>query len=402
MTGHAIVVGGGIGGLAMAVALRRIGWQATVLERAPALGEIGAGMSQAPNALRALDELGVGVQARARGVPSYSAGNLRLPDGRHLQRARRGDATPLLAFHRADLHGLLLEAVPAGWVRTGTEVTGLRQDDRGVTVTWDGGQASADLVIGADGIRSAVRRAWWPDAPPPRFLGRTAWLGVTDPSGIPGGSAASPGNDTTPPDGLDGSVTMGPGGYFLIHPISRGRTYWAFVTTADRPDLRYAQEKAEVAGRLAAWHHPIPDLIAATPDEAVIHIDISDLDPLPTYVRGRVALLGDAAHAMSPDRGQGAGQSIEDAVVLAAALHAEAGIDAALARYDTERRPRTQATARGARADGRRTTSAAAHRALVTMIRLMPAPLWRKGIAADGNATWRWRPPRLPEPTTHA
>ncbi|NJP91800.1 NAD(P)-binding protein [Nonomuraea sp. FMUSA5-5] len=391
MTGHAIVVGGGIGGLATAVALRRIGWRATVLERAPELGEIGAGMSQAPNALRALDELGVGAQARATGVPSYSAGNLRLPDGRHLQRARRGEATPLLAFHRADLHGLLLEAVPGGWVRTGTKVTGLRQGDGGVTVVWDGGELSADVVIGADGIRSTVRRAVWPDAPPPRFLGRTAWLGVADTSGIPSDSGE-----------LSGSITMGPGAYFLIHPISRGRVYWAFVTTADRPDLRYEQEKAEVAARLAGWHQPIPDLIAATPDEAVLHIDIRDLDPLPTYVRGRVALLGDAAHAMSPDRGQGAGQSLEDAVVLAAALHAESGVEAALTRYDAERRPRTQATARGARADGRRTTSAAAHRALVTMIRLMPAPLWRKGIAADGNATWRWRPPRLPEPTAHS
>ncbi|MGA5761290.1 FAD-dependent monooxygenase [Nonomuraea bangladeshensis] len=382
MSGHAIVVGGGIGGLAAAVALRRIGWRATVLERAGELREIGAGMSQAPNALRALEELGVGGQARAAGVPTFSAGNLRLPDGRYLQRARPGDPTPLLAFHRADLHKLLLEGVPDGWLRTGTEVTGLRQDERGVTVVWDGGEARADLVIGADGIRSTVRRLLWPGTPPPRFLGRTAWLGIA------------------PAGGLPGSITMGSGGYFLIHPISRGRAYWAYVTTADRPEVRYEKEKAEAARRLAAWHEPIPELIAATPDEAVIHIDICDLDPLPSYVRGRVALLGDAAHAMSPDRGQGAGQSIEDAVVLAAALSGEAAaggaIEGALRRYDTERRPRTQATARGARADGRRTTSPAAHRVLTTMIRLMPAALWRQGITADGNATWRWQPPHLP------
>ncbi|TMR92308.1 FAD-dependent monooxygenase [Nonomuraea basaltis] len=381
MTRQAIVVGGGIGGLATAVALHRIGWHAVVLERAAELREIGAGMSQAPNAMRALDELGVGAQARAAGVPTYSAGNLRLPDGRYLQRARPGDTTPLTAFHRADLHRLLLDAVPAGWVRTGAEVTGIQHDQHGTTVTWNGGEATVDLLIGADGIRSTVRRLLWPDAPQPRFLGRTAWLGIAD------------------TDGLPGSITMGPGSYFLIHPVGRGRTYWAYVTTTDQPGVRYEDEKTEAAHRVTAWHEPIPALIAATPDKAVIHIDICDLDPLPTYVRGQVALLGDAAHAMSPDRGQGAGQSLEDAVVLAAALAGEPTIEATLRRYDTERRPRTQATARGARADGRRTTSTAAYQAMVTMIRLMPAPLWRKGIAADGNATWRWRPPHLPSPT---
>jgi 2-polyprenyl-6-methoxyphenol hydroxylase-like FAD-dependent oxidoreductase len=118
MTGHAIVVGGGIGGLATALALRRIGWRATVLERAPELGEVGAGMSQAPNALRALAELGVEAETRAVGVPTYSASNLRRSDGRYLQRARPGDPTPLLAFHRADLHRVLLDAVPADWLHT--------------------------------------------------------------------------------------------------------------------------------------------------------------------------------------------------------------------------------------------------------------------------------------------
>ncbi|MFC4116974.1 FAD-dependent monooxygenase [Nonomuraea zeae] len=396
MTGRAIVVGGGIGGLAAALALHRIGWQAVLLERAAELGEIGAGMSQAPNAMRALAELGVGEQARAAGVPTYSAGNLRLPDGRYLQRARPGDPTPLTAFHRADLHRVLLEAVPAGWVRTGAEVTGIHDDHDAVTVTWSGGEAGADLLIGADGIRSTVRRLLCPDVPPPRFLGRTAWLGIAD---VGTGAFAVA-------DGLSGSVTMGPGGYFLIHPISRGRAYWAYVTTAGQAGVRYPKEKSEAARRLASWHEPIPALIAATPEQAVIHIDICDLDPLPTYVHGRVALLGDAAHAMSPDRGQGAGQSLEDAVVLGAALADESGdesggestVETALRRYDAERRPRTQATARGARADGHRTTSTAAYRALVATIRLMPAPLWRKGIAAGGNATWRWQPPHLPSP----
>ncbi|MEV4566144.1 FAD-dependent monooxygenase [Nonomuraea sp. NPDC049419] len=383
MSGQAIVIGGGIGGLAAALALHRIGWHAVVLERAAELREIGAGMSQAPNAMRALDELGVGAQARLVGTPTHASGNLRLPDGRYLQRARPDDATAMLAFHRADLHEVLLDALPDGWVRTGAEVTAVRQEDSGVTVTYGDIELGGELVVAADGVHSTVRRLLWPDAPPPRFLGRTAWLGIAEMADLPG------------------SITLGPGGYVLIHPISRGRAYWAYVTTAGQPGIRYEEEKTEAARRLATWHEPIPALIEATPEQAVIHVDIRDLAPLPTYVRGRVALLGDAAHAMSPDRGQGAGQSLEDAVVLAAALAGEPAIEAALRRYDAERRPRTQATARGARADGQRTTSAAAYRAMVTMIRLMPASLWRKGIAADGNATWRWRPPHLPSPTTH-
>ncbi|GAA2899885.1 FAD-dependent monooxygenase [Streptosporangium fragile] len=382
MTRQAIVVGGGIGGLAAALALQRIGWQTIVLERAPQPGEIGAGMSQAPNAMRALAELGVEDQARAAGVPTYASSNLRTPDGRYLQRARPGDATPLLGFHRADLRRVLLNAVPAGCVRTNAEVTAVRQDAGSATVGFGGDKLTADLVIAADGIRSTVRRLLWPDAPPPRFLGRTAWLGIAEVPGLPG------------------SITLGPGAFFLIHPVARGRAYWAYIIPAHHPGIRYEREKAEVFRRIGDWHDPIPALIEATPPEDVIHIDIHDLDPLPTYVRGRVALLGDAAHAMSPDRGQGAGQSIEDAVVLAAALAGEPTIEGALRRYDAERRPRTQATVRGARKDGHRTnrTSRAVYRALVTLLRMVPAPLWRKGLAADGNATWRWRPPSLPSP----
>lgn len=377
MTGDAIVIGGGIGGLAAALALHRIGWHATVLERAPELGEIGAGMSQSPNAMRTLDALGVGAQARAAGVPTYATGNLRTPDGRHLQRAQQGDATPLIAFHRADLHRVLLEALPDGWVRPGSEVTGVH----GTTVKCGGATLNADLIVAADGIRSTARRLLWPDAPPPRFLGRTGWLGIADVPDLPG------------------SMTMGAGGYFLIHPVSRGRAYWAYVTNAAQPGLRFDDEKAEIARRVRGWHEPIPALVEATSAEAVIRVDIHDLDPLPSYVNGRVALLGDAAHAMSPDRGQGAGQSIEDAVVLAAALATEPDIDTALRRYDAERRPRTQATVSGARKDGARSTSATAYRFVVPLIRMIPGSVWRKGLSPDGNPTWRWQPPRLPDRT---
>lgn len=380
--GHAIVVGGGIGGLAAAVALHRIGWHATVLERAPELGEVGAGMSQAPNALRALAELGVEAQARAVGVPTYSTSNLRRPDGRYLQRAEPGDTTPLLGFHRADLHGVLRDAVPAGWVRTGATVTDVRPDGDDMVVTAGGADHRADLVIGADGIHSAVRTRLWPEARPPRYVGRTAWLGVTDVKGVPGD--------------LTGSVTMGGGVLFLIHPVARGRAYWALLTSEPTAGVRYDDERAAALERVADWHDPVPQLVRATPERAVIRTDIRELPRLSTYVRGRTALLGDAAHAMTPDRGQGAGHTLEDAVVLAHALSAETTVEAALARYDAERRPRDQATARGARIDGAMTSSRLGQPVMAAMVRLMPAAVWRKGVAPDGNPTWRWAPPRLP------
>jgi 2-polyprenyl-6-methoxyphenol hydroxylase-like FAD-dependent oxidoreductase len=237
-------------------------------------------------------------------------------------------------------------------------------------------------VVGADGIHSAVRTALWPDAEPPRYLGRTAWLGVTDVASLPGD--------------LTGSVTMGNGDLFLIHPVSRGRAYWALLTSEPTAGVRYDDEKAVALARVGDWHQPVPDLVRATSDQAVIRTDIRELPPLPTYVRGRAVLLGDAAHAMSPDRGQGAGHTLEDAVVLAHTLATAPTIDAALVRYDTERRPRDQATARGARSDGARTASRTGQRLLTAMVRLVPAALWRKGLAPDGNPTWRWQPPELP------
>ncbi|MFI9489261.1 FAD-dependent monooxygenase [Promicromonospora sp. NPDC052451] len=381
-TGHAIVVGAGIGGLAAAVGLRRVGWDVTVLERAAELGEVGAGMSQAPNAMRALAELGVADEARAVGVPTGSTGNLRRPDGRYLQRARPGDPLALLGFHRADLHRVLLDAVPADRVRTGAEVTDVRQDDAGVTVVAGGTEHRGDLVVGADGIRSAVRGRLWPDARPPRYLGRTAWLGVVDVAGLPGD--------------LTGSVTLGQGRMFLIHPVARHRAYWALLTTEPAPGVRYDDERGAALAHVGGWHEPVPDLVRATSAGAVLRTDIHELPPLTTYVRGRAVLLGDAAHAMSPDRGQGAGHSLEDAVVLAHALATAGTVEAALARYDAERRPRDQATARGARRDGAMTASRAGQAVTTAMIRLMPAALWRKGVEPDGNPTWRWQPPRLP------
>jgi 2-polyprenyl-6-methoxyphenol hydroxylase-like FAD-dependent oxidoreductase len=166
----------------------------------------------------------------------------------------------------------------------------LAQDSEKVTVTYTAGRQDADLVVGADGIHSLTRRLLWPQAPAPRFLGYTAWLGLADTS-VPVG----------------GSMTLGRGCYFLIHPVAPHQVYWALGTTADQSGVRFDDELEQVRRRVSGWHDPIPALLEATPPEQVRHLDIHDLADLPAYISGRIALLGDAARAMRPDRGQDAG-----------------------------------------------------------------------------------------------
>ncbi|GAA1623618.1 FAD-dependent monooxygenase [Actinoplanes couchii] len=342
MTRHAVVVGGGIGGLSAALGLHRAGWRVTILERAAAFRPAGAGLVLQANGLRGLDELGVGAEVRAGGRPGASAGTRR-SDGRWLARIEAG-AVEAYGIHRAVLHEILLGALPAGVeVRTGTPVTDVTAD--GVVTCGD--LITADLVVGADGIRSVVRSRLWPTAPGPVHYGVTAWRGVT-----PVWDGA-----------LDTAITWGRGAEFGIVPLSDGRVYWfASVNAAPgtAPDA--------VDDRFRGWHEPIPALIAGT--GTVLRDDLACLGaPLPSYVNGRVVLLGDAAHAMTPNLGQGANQAIEDAVVLATA---------GPAGYDRLRRPRSQEVARASRMVGR-------------FGQQLENPL----AIAVRNTVMRWTPPRL-------
>ncbi|GAA1533707.1 FAD-dependent monooxygenase [Actinomadura kijaniata] len=388
------MIGGGIGGLAAAVALHRIGWRATVLERAARFEEVGVGLSLSPNALRALDALGLGDRARAVGVPTWATHAMRTPSGGHLMRAPDQGVPPLLAFRRAALHQLLLKAVPDGRVRTGAQVTALRANGPTATVICDDEEFTADLVVAADGIHSTTRGLLWPDAPPPRFLNYTAWLGLAE--------LDHPVGPDGPPE-LRGSMTLGRGQALLIHPVGARQTYWALLAAADRPGVRHPDELAEARRRVGAWHQPVPALLDATPADQVRRIDIHEAPPLSTFVHRNVALLGDAAHAMSPDRGQGAGQSIEDAVVLAAALATEPTVTDALTRYDRERRPRTQTTAESARRAGQQVLNAgtAAHHLTTLSLRLTPSALWNRLAPRALAPLWDWQPPSLPDQPTH-
>jgi 2-polyprenyl-6-methoxyphenol hydroxylase-like FAD-dependent oxidoreductase len=369
MASHAVVVGGGIGGLSAALGLRRAGWQVTVLERAPEFRPVGAGVVLQANGLRCLDALGVGDAVRRGGHPDLPGGTRRA-DGRWLARIEPGRletalGTPAYGIHRAALHEILLRALPGDVeVRTGAEVTAVTTDGE---VTCRGGEPlRADLVIGADGIRSVVRRLLWPEAPAPTPIGVTAWRGVTP---------AWHGD-------LVVAISWDHGAEFGIVPLADGRVYW-FASVNAVP----GSAPGPVDARFHRWHDPIPELIAAS--ETVLQDDLACLDaPLPTYVKGRVVLLGDAAHAMTPNLGQGANQALEDAVVLAAV----AGRPDGTALYDRQRRPRSQQVAKASRMIGRygqQLENPLAVAARNTVIRAMPSGLALRSMARYAG----WRPP---------
>ncbi|WP_411118094.1 FAD-dependent oxidoreductase [Streptomyces sp. 058-1L] len=319
--GTATVVGAGIGGLATAIGLRRAGWAVTVLERRTELERYGAAFGIHPTAQSALDRLGVGEALRDHAVP-YRNARIRTPDGHTLarlplERIEKKAGRPELLISRP----YLLDALLAG-----LDAFGDVQIKLGETVTEVSAlTATQDLVVGADGIRSAVRTARFGDRSGPRPVGTVAWIGIAD--------------FESPVHG----ETWGSGRFFGLTPVEPGRTNWyATVPAATTAD--------ELRASFAGWHDPIPRILDATDPDTWIRYEMRHLYPaLPAFVStgaatGPVALVGDAAHAMTPNLGQGACTAILDADALTRAVTA-APLPAALRAYDRERRRSAQRTA---------------------------------------------------------
>jgi len=345
---RAVVVGGGLGGMAAALALARAGIDVQVYEQAQQLSEVGAGVSLAPNGLRMLERLGLGEGISRAGARHVST-DLRLFDGRPAphQPHQFAQAGRNVGIHRADLLALLAGQLPPGMVRTGHRCTGFSQDTGSATVSFaDGTTATADVVIGADGIHSALQ-GFVVEPAEPVFSGVVAYRGLV------------PRLEGYPADAM--WMWVGESKHFLVFPVRAGQllNYVGFVPsdTSVRESWSAPGDPAALAAHFAGWDPAIGTVIAAIsgPGGSGFRWGMYDRAPLPRWSSGRLTLLGDAAHPMLPHLGQGVNQALEDAVALATLLGAgtsRADVPQALARYEGLRRGRTARVQLGSRRNG--------------------------------------------------
>ena len=349
------IIGGGIGGLTAANALARAGIEVAVYEAAAELREIGAGVALHPNAMKVLRAIGVegNVRAVAGQAPwqvmrNWKTGRVIGKTNREQQAASFGITGATV--HRADLLDVLAGALPAGLVTLGKRCTGVRPDgDLAVACFADGSEVEADVIVGADGIHSAVRASLFgPDAP--RFTGKICYRSV-----VPTGGAQWPRAGGAQWLSTEGSQWFGPHGTVVLYPL-RGEELINVVCHYDDAGYRHESwiaecSRQEVTERYAGWHESLVRLFAAS--ETWYKWALYDRDPIPRWTRGRATVLGDAAHPMLPYLGQGACQAIEDGAVLATALSAEASDPVTgLARYERTRRPRASRVVLAARERG--------------------------------------------------
>ena len=326
MARKALIAGAGIAGLAAGIALRKAGLDVEIFERASDMREIGAGLSITPNGAVALGKLGVEVK-----VLEVRRLTMKTWRGQHLMhvpmdvmKQRYGSA--FLIAHRADLRAALSAAFgPSGEVRFRAEVVGFDDMQEAVRVNLQNGDSVAgDLLVGADGVRSAVRRRLLDDGAPV-YTGSTVWRGVVSAQGLG-------------LDAGDGLNWVGRGGEFIAFQMIGDRIYWAAVAKAaegERPDP--SGHKADLLRRFGDWDDSVRAQVAATDEKAILRNDMYDRPPSRTWTKGRVTLIGDAAHPMTPNAGQGANQALEDAVALGESLAGQSDIPAALMAYQRRR-----------------------------------------------------------------
>lgn len=326
-----IIIGGGIGGLTTAIALEKQGFRVEIYEAAQELAPVGAGLILAANALTALKYIGIAEEIIKEGhaLARFEV----LDDKEGLISSRDSLATSQLygmdnfAIHRADLHQVLLSLIPKDSLFLGKRCTKFSQDETGVSVQFaDGTSAKGDYLIAADGISSPVRLQLLPKSQP-RYAGYTCWRGVVDARALKIDKC---------------SETWGAKGRFGIVPLTKNRIYWfACINASENSEVYRNFTVNDLYENFKDFHSPIPQILQHTQEADLIWRDIADIAPLTQFAFGKTLLLGDAAHATTPNMGQGACQAIEDVAILAKLLKVNEDIETAFLQFEQKRMPRT-------------------------------------------------------------
>jgi salicylate hydroxylase len=346
---RAAIVGGGIGGLSAACSLARRGIDVTVFEQAAALGEVGAGVFIFPNSLRQLERMGLGEALAAVGAKVGEGSQYCRMDGTVVGPVLTTDSSGwngMYGMHRADLLNALAATLPISSIRTGYRCVGLEQSADAAQLKFANGEtAEADIVIAADGIQSVLQK--YVVAPtPPEYSGVRAYRGLIPREKLPGWRDEAH------------QVWMGEGKHFMVFPVRSGRllNYVGFVPTQNQTVESWSAvgDRDEFAASFDGWDPRVVGLLEQV--ETCFWWGLYDRRPLHSWTRGRLVLLGDAAHAMLPHLGQGANQAIEDGVALAVLLEGRdpAEVLDILPRYEKLRRVRTDVIQAEARQNGLR------------------------------------------------
>lgn len=329
------IVGGGIGGMTAAIALQQQGFTVTLAEAAPAFGEVGAGVTLSPNAMKGFIHIGLceqiasaGVEPQRQRIQHWQDGRLLRPMERADMRAKHG--APYVYIHRADLHAILVDAAASAGVTLLTDAAAVAVEGSAV-VLHDGRRLEADLVIGADGLKSVVRRVFEPAVA--HFTGHVAWRALAPVDESLAELAQWPG------------MHIGPGRMVVRYPVRQSKilnmVFFARQEGWVQDGWTIPASRADLAATFAGWAPEVQAMIAAVPEDRLYKWAINARKPLSGWiVDDKVTLLGDAAHAMTPFMGQGAACAIEDAIVLTRALVASDSIAEGLKRYVAARHER--------------------------------------------------------------
>lgn len=335
MTKKIIITGGGICGLTTAIALEKLGFEVEVYEAASTIKAVGAGLVLSTNAVKALDvlELSGTIIKKGHLLKNYniakSNGQI-LVDNTAQIMGKKHESIGNFSIHRAELHQILLNKLK-GKVAFHTNKRGqkVEQTTEGVTLYFtDDTIAIGDYLIACDGINSPIRQQLLPKSLP-RYAGYTCWRGVIKHNGEFNTEQAT--------------ETWGKNGRFGVVPLSNNRIYWfACLNTKIAKDAKMKALKIEdLQTQYKDYHYPIPQVLAQTKQEAVLWNDIEDLKPIKQFAFNRILLAGDAAHATTPNMGQGACQAIEDAAVLYRCLQQDKNVETAFQQFEKRRIPRT-------------------------------------------------------------